>query len=181
MFDNSKKVTLSCLIFIACSVLLLVVSCGKKKAVPQGEEQSVIEEEKPAAPTTAETAVDTSKLKFYEEFLQFKYKSVKIKDIIKDIEKVEKELSQKIKKVPKDYKIIVIGHADKRGPEEPIGKKPGNITLSKMRAEAVISYFSKKYKIPRDKFEIVAKGSSELKSKKKPYSGVNRRVEIKFE
>jgi hypothetical protein len=42
-----------------------------------------------------------------------------------------------INKMPEGYVLQVTGHADSSGPEEPEGNKPGNIAISKGRAEAV--------------------------------------------
>jgi flagellar motor protein MotB len=86
-----------------------------------------------------------------------------------------------IQKLPDTARVQIIGHADGSGPEDPTGDKPGNIAISRDRAEAVLDFIVKTYKVDRSRFEIVAKGSSEPRNKANPRAAENRRVVIQFQ
>ena len=99
---------------------------------------------------------------------------MKLMPIIKDLENHPDRSS---------FKIKIIGHADGLGPEEPdeaLGK-PGNIAISKSRAQSVLDYIIKNYDVPADLFVAIGKGSSEIKNKTYMADPENRRVEIIFE
>jgi len=137
----------------------------------------------PTQPVTSlPKPVDLNTLKFSKEIKGFAYKSsdVMLSGVKGNITSVMKTILPLINKIPKEYKIKIIGHADGTGPEEQTLDKPGNIAISRMRAEAVRDYIVNNYNIPSDRFEIIAKGSSELKNKKNPASAENRRVVIEF-
>ncbi len=82
-------------------------------------------------------------------------------------------------KLPKGYVLQVTGHADARGPEEPMGKKPGNIKISTDRAKAV--YDSLKTKgIDSPNLTFKGVGSSELTPDCDPREPCQRRVTFKI-
>jgi outer membrane protein OmpA-like peptidoglycan-associated protein len=84
-----------------------------------------------------------------------------------------------LQNMPEGYIIEVRGHADKSGPEEPVGKKPGNIKISEERAKSVREALVKKG-IPAEKLAARGVGSSETvedsAESKTGRSKVNRRV-----
>lgn len=136
----------------------------------------------PATPALPKP-VDISTLKFKREIRGFKYKSSEtgMSDVQGNIKAVMTAVLPLIQKLPEGRKVQIIGHADGSGPEDPTGDKPGNIAISRDRAEAVLDYIVTTYKIDRARFEVVAKGSSELKNKSNPKSAENRRVVIQFQ
>ena len=144
----------------------------------------------PAAPTPAPAKpaiVDIKTLKFSRTISGFGYKKrdanlPSVENNIKAAMTVLLPIIKKIKEHPDGnlYKIKIIGHADGAGPEDPRGDKPGNLTISRERAEGVLDYIVANYNLSRDMFEIVAKGSSELKNQSNPQAGANRRVVIVF-
>jgi flagellar motor protein MotB len=81
-------------------------------------------------------------------------------------------------KLPKGYSLQVTGHADARGPEDPMGKKPGNIKISTDRAKAVYdSLKSKGIDSPNLTYKGV--GSSEITPDCDPREACQRRVTFK--
>lgn len=84
-----------------------------------------------------------------------------------------------VKNMPEGFVIEVRGHSDRSGPEEPVGKKPGNIKLSEDRARAIIAALIKKG-IAEDKMVARGVGSSEAEEdpaeSKTGRSKMNRRV-----
>ncbi len=75
----------------------------------------------------------------------FGYKSSKVP--AQKWNKFAKDAAPIIKKIidnlPEGYVLQVTGHADSRGPEEPVGRKPGNIKISTDRAKAVYNALRK--------------------------------------
>jgi outer membrane protein OmpA-like peptidoglycan-associated protein len=141
------------------------------------------------APKPVSTVVDVRKLVFTRLITGFGYKKWTVEESavsnsIKTVMKVVLPLIQKILEQPNasKYKVYVIGHTDGIGPEQPIPDKdkPGNIAISRMRAEAVLEYLVQNYGLPRDLFIIVPKGASELFDKVYVASPQNRRVTITF-
>jgi flagellar motor protein MotB len=131
--------------------------------------------------------VDIKTLKFSRTISGFGYKKrdanlPSVENNIKAAMTVLLPIIKKIKEHPdgSQYKIQIIGHADGSGPEDPRGDKPGNITISRERAEGVLDYIVANYNLSRDMFEVVAKGSSELKNSSNPEAAANRRVVIVF-
>ncbi|MFN3660706.1 MAG: OmpA family protein [Brevinematales bacterium] len=90
-------------------------------------------------------------------------------------------LSQAINALPTGRKIVIEGHANAVGPEEPQDGKQGNIALSKARAEAVLAYILKNSQLDRSKFVIRAAGSSKPLSGVDPASLKNCRVSLDIE
>jgi flagellar motor protein MotB len=131
--------------------------------------------------------VDIKRLYFNRIITGFWYKqwaveNAAVKSNIQVVMKVVLPLIQKLQAHPDaaKYKILLVGHTDGVGPEEPVGDKPGNIAISRMRAEAVLDYIVQNYGLPRDLFEIVPKGGTEPFDKKYLASPLNRRVIISF-
>lgn len=118
---------------------------------------------------------------FHYDFSGFGYKSYNITDIKDKITPVQLELFQKIREVPEGALILVIGHADARGPESPVGDKPGNGKWSELRAKSMVQYLSSQTGVDESVFRVIGKGSRDLKDKATPYSGRNRRVEILYD
>lgn len=76
-------------------------------------------------------------------------------------------------------KISVVGHADATGPETPEGEKPGNLEISRRRAQAVVDHLVGVYGFSPDLFEVTARGASEPLTPD-GRAAVNRRVELRF-
>ena len=81
-------------------------------------------------------------------------------------------------KLPEGYVLQVTGHADARGPEEPVGRKPGNIKISNDRAKAVYDALRNK---GIDSPTMIYKGigSSEPTADCDPRDPCQRRVSFK--
>ncbi|MFN4216241.1 MAG: OmpA family protein [Brevinematales bacterium] len=90
-------------------------------------------------------------------------------------------LSQAINALPTGRKVVIEGHANAVGPEEPQDGKQGNIALSKARAEAVLAYILKNSQLDKSKFVIRAAGSSKPLSGVDPASLKNCRVSLDIE
>lgn len=90
-------------------------------------------------------------------------------------------LSEVVNALPTGRKVVIEGHANAVGPEEPQDGKQGNIALSKARAEAVLDYILKNSKLDRSKFVIRASGSSKPLSGVDPTSTKNCRVSLDIE
>ena len=157
-----KKILIQIMII---TILFFFAGCASKPAVQKTEE-------KPKPETKTQINVDDLRFKF--EFSGFKLGSSNIDEIKSQILKVENQLISKISAVPTEYKIKVIGHTCKYGQEQ------RNIELSRERAENFVNFISSKYNFSKNRFEIISKGSQELKNPTKPYSKENRRVEIVF-
>jgi flagellar motor protein MotB len=127
--------------------------------------------------------VDITTLKFKREIRGFGYKSSEtgMPEVQGNIKTVLSAVMPLIQKLPDTARVQIIGHADGSGPEDPTGDKPGNIAISRDRAEAVLDFIVKTYKVDRSRFEIVAKGSSEPRNKANPRAAENRRVVIQFQ
>lgn len=130
-----------------------------------------------------EPQLDVKTLKFSKEISGFGYKSwdVSLPSVNNKLKTALDAVIPLIKKIPETYKIQITGYADGIGPEEPTGDKPGNIAISRDRAQAVADYISRNYGISSDRFTISGRGSSDLKDPSSEASSVNRRVVIKFE
>ncbi|MCX7881660.1 MAG: OmpA family protein [Brevinematales bacterium] len=90
-------------------------------------------------------------------------------------------LSQAVNALPTGRKVVIEGHANAVGPEEPQDGKQGNIALSKARAEAVLAYILKNSQLDKGKFVIRAAGSSKPLSGVDPTSLKNCRVSLDIE
>ncbi len=90
-------------------------------------------------------------------------------------------LSQAINALPSGRKVVIEGHANAVGPEEPQDGKRGNKALSQARAEAVFEYILRNSKLDRSKFVIRAAGSSKLLPGADPTSVKNCRVSLDIE
>ncbi|URA09974.1 OmpA family protein [Thermospira aquatica] len=90
-------------------------------------------------------------------------------------------LSQAINALPTGRKVVIEGHANAVGPEEPQDGKRGNKALSQARAEAVLEYILRNSKLERSKFVIRAAGSSKPLSGVDPTSVKNCRVSLDIE
>jgi len=78
-------------------------------------------------------------------------------------------------KIPDGYVLEVRGHADASGPEQPEGDKPGNMNISRDRAQAVFKSLESAG-IESRKITYKGVGSSELLTGYAPRSGQQRRV-----
>ncbi len=83
-----------------------------------------------------------------------------------------------INKLPDGYVLQVTGHADAIGPEQPTGNKPGNIKISKDRAQTVYNALTRKG-VDSDKLTYEGVGSSEPIPGTNPRAAENRRVTFK--
>ncbi|RPI95620.1 MAG: OmpA family protein [Spirochaetales bacterium] len=83
-----------------------------------------------------------------------------------------------IDKLPEGYVLQVTGHTDARGPEGPVGAKPGNIKISTDRAKAVHNALQAKG-ITSPKMTYKGVGSSELVPGVDPKDAEQRRVTFK--
>jgi outer membrane protein OmpA-like peptidoglycan-associated protein len=139
----------------------------------------VVKSPEPVAPP----AIDLNTLKFSKEITGWKYKNwdPNLPEVSQQIKIIMTTIKPLIDKLPPDAKIQVIGHTDGVGPEYPEGDKPGNIAIGERRANAVVDYLVSNYSIPRDRFVVTSKGSSEPKIASDKASPANRRVVIKFE
>lgn len=118
---------------------------------------------------------------FTYEFSGFNYKSWDLEPLMSQIMAVQTELTQKIRLVNKESGTVkVYGYADRRGPEDPVGSKIGNIALSLKRANSVVNYLSSRFGVSADMFKVIGLGSSELKNNDSPYDKVNRRVVVEY-
>jgi outer membrane protein OmpA-like peptidoglycan-associated protein len=141
----------------------------------------------PAPAPAAPVVPDIKTLKFSRTISGFGYKKWSadlpaVQNNIRSAMTAILPLIQKIKDHPdgSKYKIRIVGHTDGDGPESPTGDKPGNLTISRDRAQNVLDYIVANYNLSRDMFEVVAKGSSELKNRSNPLAAENRRVVIVF-
>jgi len=80
-----------------------------------------------------------------------------------------------LNKLPDGYVLEVRGHADASGPEQPEGNKPGNLNISRDRAQAVIKALASAG-LTSSKITYKGVGSSQLLSRYDPRSGQQRRV-----
>jgi len=83
-----------------------------------------------------------------------------------------------IDKLPEGHVLQVTGHADARGPEEPVGNKPGNIKISTDRAKMVHASL-KRQGITSPKMTYKGVGSSEPLEGVDPKDPEQRRVTFK--
>jgi len=90
-------------------------------------------------------------------------------------------LSQAVNALPTGRKIVIEGHANAVGPEDPEDGKQGNKALSRARAEAVLEYILKNSRLDRSKFVIRAQGSSKPLAGVDPTSVKNCRVSLDIE
>jgi len=105
-------------------------------------------DEKPAVESKIDWSawVKTSNTKLQEfPVAGFDYKSASVaprkwEDWAKKAAPIVKEI---LNKVPDGHVLQVTGHTDARGPEEPVGKKPGNIKISTDRAKTVYNALAK--------------------------------------
>ena len=164
--------------------------------MPAPTKQTQVKTPTPATPAPATPAVtapaapkvvDIKTLKFSRTISGFGYKKWNadmptVENNIKAAMKVVLPIIDKIKAHPEGYKykIMIVGHTDGVGPEDPKGDKPGNVEISRERAQGVLDYIVQNYNVSRDMFEIQAKGSSQLKNSSSPRAAENRRVVIVF-
>lgn len=80
-----------------------------------------------------------------------------------------------ISKMPDGYVLQIVGHTDGRGPEEPVGDKPGNIKISTDRAKSVYNSLAKKG-ITSPKLTYKGAGSAEPLQGVDPRDASQRRV-----
>ncbi|MCU0844616.1 MAG: OmpA family protein [Spirochaetes bacterium] len=83
-----------------------------------------------------------------------------------------------IDKLPEGYVLQVTGHTDARGPEGPVGAKPGNTKISTDRAKAVFDALKAKG-VTSPKMTYKGVGSSELLPGVDPNDAQQRRVTFK--
>jgi outer membrane protein OmpA-like peptidoglycan-associated protein len=83
-----------------------------------------------------------------------------------------------INNLPEGYVLQVTGHSDGRGPEDPVGAKPGNIKISTDRAKAVYDSLGRQG-ITSPKMTYKGIGSSEPISGIDPDDAQQRRVTFK--
>lgn len=133
--------------------------------------------------SNAAQSVDVSTLAFEKEISGFAYNSSKatLSSVELKIKTVMKAILPLIQKIPETYKIKIIGYADGSGPEYAEGTKQGNQQLSLKRAKSVMEFIVKNYNLSADRFDVIGKGSKELKDSAHPKSSNNRRVVIKFQ
>ncbi|WCL49217.1 OmpA family protein [Leptospira sp. GIMC2001] len=84
-------------------------------------------------------------------------------------------IKEALDKLPAEYAVQVIGHADSTGPEEAEGAKKGNAYYSQIRAEAVKTALVQQG-IPAERIAIKAVGSAEPVSGYDEQDEINRRV-----
>ncbi|TGN19824.1 OmpA family outer membrane lipoprotein Loa22 [Leptospira idonii] len=84
-------------------------------------------------------------------------------------------IKEALGKLPEDYLLQIIGHADASGPEEAEGGKKGNGYYSQIRADAVKDALVKQG-IPASRISTKAAGSSAPISGFAENDGINRRV-----
>ena len=142
----------------------------------------------PTSKSNPPAVIDVKKLKFNVTVSGFGYKKwdaqeTTVTGSINSVMKIILPLINQIRKLPESskYKILLIGHTDGVGPENPYEDKPGNIAISRFRAQAVLDYIVQNYNLPADMFEITAKGSTELKNPNDRADPANRRVLIIFQ
>ncbi|MDH5721306.1 MAG: OmpA family protein [Spirochaetia bacterium] len=165
-----EKIRLGALFIMMFSLLF----CGSTQEVKEPEK-----EPEPQAATkdvSGEVAEMNKKLKQLS-VLGFGYKGSNIGsdnygEWVKKSVPVFKDLLQKL---PPGYILQITGHTDAKGPEEPQGKKEGNIALSEKRARYIYDAL-KKYGIDDPAIKYKGAGSAELKNKNAPNAAENRRV-----
>lgn len=69
-------------------------------------------------------------------------------------------------------KFFVVGHTDAKGSRE------YNLKLSQARADAIKEALVTTFRVPGDMLEAVGLGEEQLRDPKKPYSEINRRVQL---
>lgn len=160
------------------AVLTLATACTSQRPTvisppePQTAAETPPPQETPPAPTPTQP--------FAFEFGPFRYKSADIKDVRHALERHSDKLRKAFADLPPDGRVIVRGHADASGPEEPQGTKAGNIALSRRRAQAVADWLAKNTGLETSRIIIEASGSSRLKNPSKPKAAENRRVEVLY-
>jgi len=110
----------------------------------------------------------------------FEYKSSALPAITWDAwaEKAAPVVKGILDKLPEGYVLQVTGHTDGRGPENPVGAKPGNIKISSDRAKAVYNSLVKKG-ITSPNLTYKGVGSSEMIPGFDPSDAQQRRVSFK--
>ncbi|GBF51636.1 OmpA-family lipoprotein [Leptospira ryugenii] len=84
-------------------------------------------------------------------------------------------IKEALTKLPEDYSLQIIGHADASGPEEAEGNKKGNGYYSQIRADAVKDALVKQG-VPANRIVTKAAGSSSPISGFSETDAINRRV-----
>ena len=84
-----------------------------------------------------------------------------------------------IEKIPEGYTLQVTGHTDASGPEEPVGKKPGNLKISTDRAYTIFRAL-RNAGIRSSKITYKGIGSDELLAEYEPRAAEQRRVTFKL-
>ncbi|WP_411824542.1 OmpA family outer membrane lipoprotein Loa22 [Leptospira sp. 'Mane'] len=84
-------------------------------------------------------------------------------------------IKEALNKLPADYLLQIIGHADASGPEEAEGAKKGNVFYSQLRADAVKDALVKQG-LPAERITTKASGSTAPISGFSETDGINRRV-----
>ena len=162
-----RKTYLAPLLLLGATAL---ISCGGKKETvkePPKKEKIQKQVQEQAQKKLQETQIKAKVEALNKQLSQigltgFPYKGTRV-----SVEKYKKWakiaapiLSKVLKELPKGYVIEIVGHADSRGPEYPEGNKPGNIQISKERAQFVLEEL-KKAGLDTSRIRIRGAGSSE--------------------
>lgn len=100
----------------------------------------------------------------------FKYNSYQLTDVARlQLKNLGRALASK---KLRPYRYLVAGHTDAKG------SRQYNAVLSLRRAESVRTHLVETYGIDPDRLVVLGWGEDRLKSPAKPYSEVNRRVEV---
>ena len=160
-----KKIPL----FILCSIISIFMAC-------ESAQKKDVETTSPTDPSGLFVASSNKQLSELPVG-GFAYKSSKVPAI--KWQAFAKSAAPVIKSVidglPAGYVLQVTGHTDSRGPEQPVGKKPGNIKISTDRAKMVHKAL-KAEGITSPKLTYKGVGSSELLDGVDGSDGSNRRV-----
>ena len=159
-----KKIFAVISIFVA---ILFIVSC---------EKEQVKEPVKVAVDNTAFVGASNDQLaKFPVTGFGYKSSTIPSQSWDKWAQLAAPVIKDIVDKLPEGYALEVRGHTDARGPEDPEGDKPGNLKISKDRADGVIESL-KKQGISSDKIVSKGVGSAEPLAGADPKSADQRRV-----
>lgn len=169
-----KQISLIFAFLFAISLTFCSSAEKKEEPAPQPPPQKAETEEKDPKAKSNTRAMDldpseevNEKLKNFrypdgEKNAGFGYKQANIdKNAFNDWAKVNSGyIKESLDKLPTDYVLEITGHSDSTGPENPEGKKKGNIHYSEERAKVVKNALVKQG-IPEKRIKTKGAGSSQ--------------------
>ncbi|GEM_PF-3224576 len=118
---------------------------------------------------------------FSYELWPFPNREAKLNPLLPKLKEIEKELINKIKKLPDNKDVVVYGYTSRAKIKQDKKREAGNLVLSTQRARAVVNYLCSRYNIDKEKFKIIGMGSKNLQVTHPTWDIRNRRVIITTE